>query len=363
MTQLHNFTDYLEHQRTHLSRYLPKEFERFSTFLKDSGLFADEALRYISSYVEHGKMLRGTLAILGYEMHGMTPTPTVFRVALAMELLQSFLLIHDDIMDNDDTRRGLTATHAHYRDHATRGGASDPTHYGISIAICYGDVAFALAQWLIHNAVNSHHNLHNPPLRSELLSLFSLEVARVGIGQMEDMYYSQYHFEPKPEEIASLYKNKTGRYTISLPLQVGSYLSGHSANISALLDYGAQVGLIFQLRDDEVGLTPSNSSRKPLGSDITNQTRTYARQLLRTRAHRKQLEVLQQLEQKEHIDFNDIATYKALLRESHVQSSIETLIQQCAVDAEKALSALSGIDQSYRKLLQSLLIFNQQRRS
>ena len=363
MSSTGNFIDYLKERRTQLRRQLEEEFGRLHSILEGSGIFTDTSLEYIRHYTAGGKMLRGTLTLLGYEMYGSIASEAVYRAALAIELLQSFLLIHDDIMDKDDTRRGNASAHIHYQKLAEEQRAYRPAHYGVAMAICSGDIAFALAHWLMNDALHSLSLNNDTPTFRQLQMLFSSEVARVGIGQMEDVYYSQHRLEPDPEAVTRLYRNKTGRYTIALPLQVGSYLAGQSANVSALADFGSEVGLIFQLRDDEVSLSPRAISGKPPGSDISNSTRTYARQLLKQMGNIDQLASLSRLERQEHISAADIAQYRELLHRSGVQSHIEELIKRCTSTAEGAIAALSHIDKRYISLLESFLRFNISRKS
>ena len=355
------FVDYLKSQRAHLIKLLPEECSRYESALENSGIFTHQSLAYIQSYVARGKMLRGTLVVLGYEMGGTRASPAIYQAALAMEFLQGFLLMHDDIMDNDSTRRNAPAAHTHFCQLAHTQQALQPTQYGISMAICCGDIAFALANWFMNEALAALAADYS--YRQQLCSLFSLEVARVGIGQMEDVYYSQHHSEPTPEAVAQLYRNKTGRYTIALPLQVGIYLGAHIKHLDTIAEFGSQVGLIFQLRDDELSLAPLSTSGKPAGSDILNHTRTYARQLLKQRGDARQLAALAALEAKEHIDESDIATYRELLHHTGVYNHIEELIQGCATRAHDAIATLSGVDSTYTDLLDSFLNFNLSRRS
>ncbi len=358
-----NFVGYLKSRRNQLRTQLSEEFGRLHSTLEGSGIFANSSLEYICNYTAGGKMLRGVLALLGYEMYGRAAPAAVYRAALAIELLQSFLLMHDDIMDNDDSRRGNASAHIHYQKLAEKQRVYQPVHYGVAMAICSGDIAFALAHWLINDSLQSLSPTKNAPVFQQLQLLFSSEVARVGIGQMEDVYYSQHRLEPDPEAVARLYRNKTGRYTIALPLQIGSYLAGQSANISAIANFGSEVGLIFQLRDDQVSLSPRAISGKPPGSDISNRTRTYARQLLKQIGNSDQLASLARLEEQERISTADIAHYQELLRRSGVQRHVEELIKKCTATAERAIGTLSHIDKRYSSLLESFLRFNLSRKS
>ena len=101
-------------------------------------------------FASQGKMLRGGLVPLGAALacstqKGRTEPDGAVPAGAAMELLQSGLLVHDDIMDRDSTRRGSPTLHRQYTGEAGRAGARDADHLGVSLGICAGDAAFFLA--------------------------------------------------------------------------------------------------------------------------------------------------------------------------------------------------------------------------
>ncbi|TVR68084.1 MAG: polyprenyl synthetase family protein [Spirochaetaceae bacterium] len=229
----------------------------------------------LSEYAERGKMVRGALVTFAYRLFdpdGSVP-PACCEAGVAMELLQSFLLIHDDIMDQDDLRRGVPAVHSQYRElMKSHPGAKQ---YGLSMGICGGDVAAFLAMERIAT-------LSVPPeLRSELSALVAREVVSVGLAQMQDVHHG-YVSEVDREAILKVYTYKTGRYTFSLPLMVGARIAGASLQqASALARIGEHLGRIFQIRDDQLGIFGrSEEIGKPAGSDIREDKKTIFREEL-----------------------------------------------------------------------------------
>ena len=118
-----------------------REYERVS------GDFGSDSARRLDEFSARGKMIRGCLVRLGFELGGGKSVPpeaeeSVARAGAAMELFQSGLLVHDDIMDRDRTRRGAPTLHVGYEADLARGLYGDPAHNGSSLGICAGDLAY-----------------------------------------------------------------------------------------------------------------------------------------------------------------------------------------------------------------------------
>ncbi len=232
--------------------------------------WATAALDMLQDYTSAGKMLRGSLACLGFDLAYGADRSTVVPVAAALELLQSFLLIHDDIMDRDATRRGQPSIHERYARIAEDRGTADALHFGYSMAICVGDVANELAFEVL--------SAGGP----EIVSLVATEIAKTGFAQMSDVANGLLESEPSIDEILTVYRYKTGRYTIALPLAVGAACAGADTSLKeSLAEAGEQLGIVFQLIDDKIGLFgDASTTGKPVGSDIEENKKTVIRRLL-----------------------------------------------------------------------------------
>jgi geranylgeranyl diphosphate synthase type I len=243
-----------------------------------------ERLRH---FAERGKMLRGGLVCLasGLLDCGTRPAePAVLAVAAAMELFQSGLLVHDDIMDRDATRRGQPTIHRQYSGEAELRGARDAGHLGQALGICAGDAAFFLGFEI----------LASPPVpeqaRAGLLALCARELSLVAAAQMQDVSWggqpASGAAEPAAEEILRLYTYKTARYTFSMPLAAGAMLAGCGPEaLEALERLGECLGILFQLRDDLLDLFGEEGELgKPVGSDVREGKRTLLHARLLARA-------------------------------------------------------------------------------
>ncbi|MFW5693876.1 MAG: polyprenyl synthetase family protein [Alkalispirochaeta sp.] len=259
---------------THLADYVDDARRTTLTFQP----WGDDVARRLTEYALRGKLIRGALVGFAYRLFRATETmpPACMQAGVAMELLQSFLLIHDDIMDQDELRRGGPAIHSQYRaaapDHA---GAAQ---YGLSLGICAGDISAFLAMERLSTMEAEDQ------VRNRLLTLVAREISLVGLAQMQDVHHG-YVDHAEDTDILNVYTYKTGRYTFSLPLMIGAILAGaDDAAVEGLARFGECAGRIFQIRDDQLGLFGTGDEiGKPEGSDIREDKKTPFRNALMKR--------------------------------------------------------------------------------
>ena len=216
-----------------------------------------------------GKRIRGVLANLGYYL--LKDDKEVARdLSLAYEIFQTSVLVHDDVIDNDDTRRGKDTIHFANRKKYSEysDNKEEVDHLSKSIAICMGDYGLFLAVQIICNAYN------NDPKLPRILKTFIETVLTTVKGELIDVILP---FQGKhnlldnkqiEENILEIYRLKTAHYTVIGPLWVGMLLAG--ADESFLKDievFGEKVGIAFQIQDDILGIF-SNDMGKIKGSDI-----------------------------------------------------------------------------------------------
>lgn len=205
-----------------------------------------------------GKRLRPALAVTGFRAANDTlDLDMVFDAGVALELLQTYFLIHDDWMDQDEMRRGGPTVHAHL----ARQFRS--TQKGEHSAILAGDYAVALATLALSR-------VEVAPRRSQaVLSCFAQMQLDAVLGQQIDLM-------GKAKDIETTYSLKTGSYTVRGPLRLGALLAGANTKLLVGLDrYAIPAGIAFQLRDDLIGVFgDSATTGKPQGSDIKAGKRT-----------------------------------------------------------------------------------------
>ncbi|MEX2443087.1 MAG: polyprenyl synthetase family protein [Alkalispirochaeta sp.] len=255
----------------HLTDYISRARRKTLTF----GPWGDDVASRLQEYSLRGKMIRGALVGFAYRLFhtgGSVPTACV-EAGVAMELLQSFLLIHDDIMDQDERRRGGPAIHSQYAAAAPHGKTA--AQYGLSMGVCTGDISAFLAMERLATMDADEAT------RNQIVALVAREISLVGLAQMQDVHHG-YVSEAEDTEILNVYTYKTGRYTFSLPLMIGALLAGaDESSVERLSRFGEQAGRIFQIRDDQLGLFGAGDDiGKPEGSDIREDKKTPFRNAL-----------------------------------------------------------------------------------
>lgn len=216
-----------------------------------------------------GKMLRGSLLLWSHDAYGGDRGDYATDAAAALETIHTGLLLHDDVIDHDDVRRGEPTVEYRFREDGRDAGAPDPEHYGRSMAICVSDVMFFEALRRVADGPD--------PVAARLSERFNAVFAGVGRGEMRDVHVAETGAEPDAEDILSIYREKTARYSVALPLVAGATAAG--ADPADLDRAGELLGVAFQLKDDELDLLGSDLG-KPGRSDLREGRRTLHRRLL-----------------------------------------------------------------------------------
>ena len=317
-----------------------------------------DVLGRLASFTRKGKMIRGSLVALGCEMAGARPGAAAVRAGTAFELIQSGLLIHDDIMDKDPRRRGGPSMHEQYARAAACPGGDAAAHFGTSMAICAGEIAIFLA-------FEAMAGLPGPPRRSAAAQkLFAAEFGLVGLGQMLDVEAGTDR-EALPEaRILRIYRYKTARYSFYLPLAAGWILGGGRARVlPALQRLGVDLGLVFQVKDDELGLFgQAGTTGKPVGSDIRQGKRTLYAAGLFDRASGSERDRLEAVFGCGAATDGDIAFVRELAERLGVRESVRRVMARLGRRAEREILAFPVRD-DHRDLLRGLLAYILDRRS
>ena len=209
------------------------------------------------AYLADGKALRPRFCYWGHAIAGEGTGPLLVQAAAALELLHAFALIHDDLMDGSDTRRGRPALHREFSgQHRAHGWAGDPDGYGRSMALLTGDLAFAVASRIAAG-------LPGPAQR-----VWREMVDELVIGQFLDLAGTAR--QDRSDAVArTTTLLKSGRYTVTEPLRLGAVLAGLDELPSDLARYGDLVGEAFQLTDDLLGVFGDpRRTGKPVGEDL-----------------------------------------------------------------------------------------------
>jgi len=224
----------------------------------------------LRAFTAGGKRIRPALLLLGFEAAGGRGRDAALGPALALELLHTCALVHDDVIDRADTRRGRPTVHRAFATRHTEAGWRGPAEgYGEAVAILVGDVAFVHADELFLAA--------GVPAADLLAAFgrFTLLREEVMVGQYLDLQASVEGLGDRDLalRIATL---KSGRYSVSRPLEIGALLAGaDTALVDGLGAFGEPLGRAFQVRDDLLGVFgDEQTTGKSAFSDLAEGKRT-----------------------------------------------------------------------------------------
>jgi geranylgeranyl diphosphate synthase type I len=369
--------------------YLRRIIEEKAQDLSKIHPLGRDAVERILDFAGRGKMLRGGLVGLGYALYAgedrsaAVPTDAgasgggagehdpmpedVVAVGTAMELFQSAFLIHDDIMDRDTRRRGVATVFSQYAEAAKEEGLPDADHMGESLGICAGDIAFFVAYEILGrvgaaatpgaagaaSAAADKRGVDCAPL----FSFVSQELSYVGVAQMLDVRWGNGADRVDETDVLELYRYKTGRYTFSLPLSAGALLAGAGQDGRERLErIGELLGVVFQLRDDELGLFGDEDALgKPIGSDVREGKRTPFFLSLMERVEERERTKLLDIFGNEDSTEEDIEHVRSLVEELGVRDEIIRTCEGLSREAREEIEALEETAPDAYRILEDLL--------
>jgi geranylgeranyl diphosphate synthase type I len=236
----------------------------------------DEALLPIADTLEAfvlggGKRLRPAFAYWGYRGAGGIDSDAVVATLAALEFFQASALIHDDVMDLSDTRRGEPSVHRRFSErHRAAGWYGDPDGFGAGTAILLGDLCLVWSDELLHSGGL------DPVTLARARPVFDEMRTEVTAGQYLDVL-TQATGDTSIHRAQKVAHFKTAKYTVERPLLLGATLADAAQEIRAGYSrYGLPLGEAFQLRDDVLGVfgDPAHTG-KPAGDDLREGKRTY----------------------------------------------------------------------------------------
>lgn len=277
-----------------------------------------------------GKRLRPYLAYVSYTAYGGRNHQRILRIGTALELIHTFLLIHDDVIDEDTLRHGgpnLTGT---YEKQIGR-------HQAESVAIIGGDLACLYADQLLLEA-----NLA-PETYLAVKRLLLDVTATTLAGELMDIAFTWPGGQPTSERVIAMYGLKTARYSITGPFQVGALLAGASLpELRRIERFTAPFGIAYQLHDDELGIFGDESKTgKSVLTDIRQGKQTPLYLLARQQASPSQKAVLNRYYGKANATHQGLEAIRKVFRETGALESVGKLRQDYQRVAQHALAELS----------------------
>jgi geranylgeranyl diphosphate synthase type I len=293
----------------------------------------------IADLVRGGKRLRPAFCYWGWRGAGGPDSEPIVHAAAAMELFQAAALIHDDVMDGSDTRRGMPSVHRRFAArHASAGWTGDDARFGQAGAVLAGDLCLVWSGELLAASGLPADRLAAARLpfdrmRTELMA-----------GQYLDMF-EQAVADVRPESAVErarrVIRYKSARYTIEEPLQIGGTLAGADPQLLACYSaFGLPLGEAFQLRDDILGVFGDpGETGKPAGDDLREGKRTVLVAETLRAAGPQHRAVVQSLLGRADLDPDGVDTLRGIIRGCGALDAVERLIDELVLRARTALHA------------------------
>ncbi|MBF5032479.1 MULTISPECIES: polyprenyl synthetase family protein [unclassified Micromonospora] len=332
-----------------LAAFLAAEVESLTEIDAAMGGFAATARDCV---LAGGKRVRPTFAYWGWRgvVGGEEPLSSVLPALSALELLHTFALVHDDVMDASDTRRGLPTAHrAAAARHRAAGHTGDPDRYGEAVAVLIGDLCMVWADRLMaHAAVPADRLL-------DVRRCYDQMRVETVAGQFLDVLGENDSASWTVDRALRVARYKTASYTVQRPLLFGACLAGTDADdplIAAYTRYGLAVGEAFQLRDDLLGVYGDpETTGKPAGDDLRTGKPTALLMLARQLADPAQRRALERAGSV--TAAHEVDRLADVVRDTGATARVERMISDRVTEALAALGT-APIDETARTALTGL---------
>jgi geranylgeranyl diphosphate synthase, type I len=314
-----------------LAAFLDRQDARLAAVGSEAG----ELVGAVRALLRGGKRLRPAFGYWGWRGVGMPDDDQVVAAVAALELFQACAIIHDDVMDHSETRRGQPAVHRQFsRRHGAAGWRGDGDSFGTSAAILLGDLCLAWTDEMFFGSGLEPARLARArPLfdrmRTELMGgqyLDLLEQAMGGGSVLRARRVIQF---------------KSARYTVLRPLQLGAALAGAQRRLLAGYQaYGLPLGEAFQLRDDVLGVFGDPTAiGKPAGDDLREGKRTVLVALAARSSSAAQAQLLERHLGDPGLDEAGVAVLREIIVATGALAEVERMIRACTEQAVAALAS------------------------
>lgn len=283
-----------------------------------------------------GKMMREVLMVLGYRAVAREPDENaIIRAAASLTMLQAYLLIHDDIMDCAETRRGGPSAWAEIRDMHRRRFRSGHRRFGESAAIILGDL---FESWAVEILATSRFS---DDLKARAMQAYADAVGKTGYGQYIDMLTGELT-RVDEATIEKIHRFKTAVYTVDLPFRLGLIFGGAEERmLASLAGFTIPLGIAFQMTDDIIDLfgDPGRLG-KPIGGDIREGKKTIMVIYALEHAEMSDRRALRRALGRDSLTPEDIAYVRGIMKRS---GALEYARQKVRLYYEEAMEALERI--------------------
>lgn len=311
-----------------------------------------QAIKILADFtLAGGKRIRPAFVYYGYLASGGKNIEEIIKTSIGIEIIHSFLLIHDDIIDKDAKRHGVPTVHERYKKIGKFiSSKKDSAHFGNSMAIVTGDMAHTMANEIIFN------------------SKFAPEIIIKALDKLQDIVYVTISGEmldvimenrgrTSEKEILRMFEGKTSRYTFEGPLHFGSILSGNGGEkmLAGFSEYSLPLGKAFQIRDDILGLFGDEKKLgKPIGSDVVEGKQTLLLLKALEKANRKQKQIIQKYLGKKDLTKKELEEFRQVIKDTGSLEYNKKLAEKFVSQSLEALKKIEFKNEEARFFMQGI---------
>lgn len=336
-----------------IDKVLEKEFEEHLEETSKIDPRTEQVAKYLKDYtMRAGKRLRPIFTIAGYLAVGGEEENNIISTSSFIELSHTYILLHDDVIDEDNLRRGGLSFHKQFEaQHGEESLQGDSERFGINMATNAGDLADSYSLKKLMEAP------FPAKVRIEALEKLQEIYRHTGFGEALELLAEHKPLEEIIEdEILKNHALKTAQYTVAGPLEIGCIFGrGDEEQKEVLKEYGMKVGKAYQLYDDILSLFgEEGDTGKPVGSDLEQGKRTLLILKAIENSEEEERKFLKEVLGKDNINEQELEKSKEIVKASGSLEYCRSRVRELIEDGKEDLRSSSKIEEEARDLLLGL---------
>jgi geranylgeranyl diphosphate synthase type I len=329
-----------------LDAFLNEKISEASRIHPEVVVLAEEVRRFVAT---GGKRVRPAFSYSAYIASGGRSLEAILYASAALELLHAFALIHDDIIDKADLRRGEPSVHRVFEYfHKNRRFSGSSKKFGVDTAILAGDLALAFADELLNTAPFPAERIRRAK------GYFDLMKKQVIQGEYLDVLIPVKR-QVSEEDVLKMLEYKTAKYTVERPLHIGAALAGaEEEDLQVYSVYGIPLGQAFQIQDDVMGTFSSEKAiGKPADSDLKEGKQTMLIVKAYEFSNRSEMKILDKVVGNSQASNEDIEAARDIISGCGSLDYSQELSYELINRAKEAISAAKLVEEGRNYLLEA----------
>ncbi|MEY4417658.1 MAG: hypothetical protein RIQ88_96 [Actinomycetota bacterium] len=272
----------------------------------------------------------------------------IIGIAASLEMFHAAALVHDDLLDQSDLRRGSPAIHKRFEQlHQQKNWAGSAERFGVAGSVLVGDLMLGWSSEIFGHALLSSSSKEVEAACRDEFSLMRVEVmAGQYLDVLEENAAQTRSISEAVGRAEKVILYKTAKYSIEAPLRIGAAFAGaEQSELNIFTSFGIPLGMAFQLRDDVLGVYgDSVVTGKPTGDDLREGKRTVLVALTKEELEKKSPSMITTFEElltSRNLDAEQITFLQKLIQDSGALAKTERMISELG---DRALEALSSAE-------------------